>query len=273
MGRPRRTRVNRENTMNEMVHLRLRRETPGLRLAAVLVTASLSGGAAAAQEIGDAEVVSLPEFAAGDLYTGAISLDRMMDEAELHDATGEEIGGVEDVLFGPDGRVLSIVAEVGGVWDIGDTHVNIPWDRVDYDAAANRATVPLTEDTLEEYSQFPEDALADVTASTQVEAVMDDTEAGPRVWRASEFIGDYARLRGDDGLVDYGYVHDLLVRDGELAAVLVRPDVGWTGPRGVYAYPFYGYGDRWNPGLDTYNMPYGPRDAEVLEPYDYGRMD
>lgn len=43
-----------------------------------------------------------------------------------------------------------MVAEVGGFWDIGDTHVAVPWAQVDVQSY-DRIVVPVTEETVDDY--------------------------------------------------------------------------------------------------------------------------
>ena len=96
----------------------------------------------------------------------------------------------------------------------------------------------------------------------------DKVAIGPREWRATELIGDYVNLKGG---THYGYVRDLIIsKDGELKAVIVSPDVGYGQMGGLYAYPFYGYDEGWNPGNNHYDLPYGKTDIANLLPYAYG---
>ena len=61
-------------------------------------------------------------------------------------------------------------------------------------------------------------------------------------------------------------------KDGELKAVIVRPDVGYGRMRGYYAYPYFGYGmGTWTPGNDHYDLPFGKTDIAHLLPYAYSK--
>ncbi|MBP0438339.1 PRC-barrel domain-containing protein [Tianweitania sediminis] len=199
-----------------------------------------------------------------------MSVEEILD-MDVYDTTGEEIGEVENVLFGADGKVLSVIAEVGGLWDIGDTHVNVPWEEVDVDPVAERVVLPLTEEILEDYTLFKNEVVTASAAATAVQEVSGDgaglVETAPRVWQARELMDDYARLRDGDTFVNYGYVDDLIIQNGQVSAVIVRPDVGF-GARGSYAYPFYGYNYGWRPGATTYDLPYTRADVAGLQPYD-----
>ena len=70
----------------------------------------------------------------------------------------------------------------------------------------------------------------------------------------------------------YGVVDDVIFGgDGEILAVLVRPDLaaerGYYRP-GLFAYPFHGYDYGYEPGAAEYNLPYSKDEIDVLEPID-----
>jgi sporulation protein YlmC with PRC-barrel domain len=251
------------------------------------------------------EVISLSDWSYDPLYTDGISVEALLD-AEVIDATGEDVGDVENVLFGPGGELVSVIVEVGGFLDIGDTHLNIPWDMVETAGyTADSIVLPFTEDQLtnvNDYGLFNEEygygydegygeteiglgeeglgdgvGLDDVTnetvvASEQIGEVGGDgagvVETGPRVWRAPDLIGDYARVRDGDAFMNYGYVEDIIVRDGQIAAVLVSGDQAYGGGYRAFPYTGYGYANGWTPGLGYYDLPYDRTDVEALEPFE-----
>ena len=55
-----------------------------------------------------------------------------MDEASVYGPTGEDIGSVENLVIGAEGRLLGIIAQVGGFLSIGDTHVFVPWEQLQF---------------------------------------------------------------------------------------------------------------------------------------------
>ncbi len=131
--------------------------------------------------------------------------------------------------------------------------------------------VPLTEENLEGYDYFNYAGLAGGELGEDIIRGTDDLPPGFRAWRASELIGDYARVRGEgDEFERYGYVSDLIVRDGEIAATVVESGVGFGG--GYYAYPYYGYGYGWEPGYEYYDMPYTTEDVGEVDPLEYERF-
>ncbi|MFL0692609.1 MAG: PRC-barrel domain-containing protein [Agrobacterium tumefaciens] len=257
----------------------------------------------------------------GELRVGEIIPLRDWDTDTLHDSGwtaealfgrtvygsgGEEIGDVEDLIIGANGDLVALVAEVGGIWDIGDTHVSVPWDQVSF-REDRTVTIPVTEDNADDFSVINE--LRTGNLSENVASGLDDEELGPRVWRASELIGDIARIRGAQAGMEtgdvqnnaaattqneqaaaatgdaqgrndmapgsrlgYGYVEDIVFQNDKVAAAIVNRDAGY-GTRGRYAYPFYGYGYGWAPGSRYYDLPYSRDDSVTLTPFDYDRIN
>ncbi|SDY89488.1 PRC-barrel domain-containing protein [Citreimonas salinaria] len=219
----------------------------------------------------EAEVISLADWTYDDLYAGGFSAEDFIDEMVVYGVSGEEIGEVEDIIIGADGQIASIVAEVGGFWDIGDTHVSIPFDEVAMTEVRDGIVIPVTEDTVGDYG-FDQEVFSAVTAADEAVSGVDDAEA-IRGWRASELIGDYARVRDGDAYGDYGYVSDLILRDGAVAAVVVQPDAAYGA--GYRAYPYYGYegGYGWNAGSPFYDMPYDQQEVGEVDVLDYERFE
>ncbi|MDX1655335.1 MAG: PRC-barrel domain-containing protein, partial [Candidatus Competibacteraceae bacterium] len=179
------------------------------------------------------QYISLTDWDTGILYQGWRA-ENLID-TEVQGIGGEEIGEVEDILFGPDGNVVGVIIEGGGFWDIGDTHFRVAWEDLDIGPALSQVTIPMTEETVEDYSVFEG---------------WDDRETA-RFWRASDLIGDYASLTD---VATYGMVDDLIIsREGNLEAVIVTADVEY-GATGPYAYPYYGYDYGFDPAADVYEL-------------------
>ncbi|ROT98100.1 PRC-barrel domain-containing protein [Histidinibacterium lentulum] len=204
------------------------------------------------------------------LYETGWSVENMFDLTEIRDANGEDIGDVENVIFANDGEVLGIIAQVGGFWDIGDTHVYVPWDQVEIGDTIQVATIPVTEETVDDYTVFGEYWFEEETL-TEAETeetgpVNDDLEAGSGIFKATDMIGSYAYLT--DG-VRYGYVADLIVQDDAVSAIVT--DAAAYGTGGYYAYPY-----AWRGTVPTagprYDMPYGPQEVDTLEAFDYEQL-
>lgn len=216
---------------------------------------------------------SLADWSYNKLYAQGWRADQLIDAA-VYGPKGEQIGEVENVIIGPEGNILSVIAEIGGFWDIGDTHVNVPWSEVGRSAEREGITIPVNEETVEDYSLFPDSVLTGNQARAEVKPVNDDLTVGPRAWKLTSLLGDYVRLRDVAG---YGYVDDVIFdKAGRLQAVVVQPDVRWGAP-GPYAYPFHSWSFGWDPALDYYELPYTKGETMALDRFDYaqlkGRMD
>jgi sporulation protein YlmC with PRC-barrel domain len=239
-----------------------------LSLIAATPTLAQEAGQSEAQSPSEDGVEVLSTWSYDPLYEEGWSVETMFDQTQVLAEDGGAIGDVENVIFGDGGEVLSIIAQVGGVWDIGDTHVNVPWSEVSFDGGIAQVTVPVTEDTVDDYDVFgglfggEEQVTRSETDATG--AVEDDLAAGPDVFKATDLIGDYAYL--SDG-ARYGYLSDLLIRDDRIAAVVA--DAGAYGRRGYYAYPYTYRSDMMGP---RYDMRYDSGQIDTIESFDYDRL-
>lgn len=69
-----------------------------------------------------------------------------LEDADIHDQTGERIGEVEEVLMtADDGQVVAVAAEIGGFLGIGDDEVAVPLDRLTWEGDGT-VRIDLTED-------------------------------------------------------------------------------------------------------------------------------
>lgn len=252
-------------------------ETPHLRAVAVAIALCIAGavsaiaqdkkmtdGAAptATQEAMRFDVLKLSDWDYRDLYRCGWSARRLID-ADVHGLDGNEVGEVENVLVRKNGKVAAIIAEVGGFWDIGDTHVAVPWDAVEVESY-DWVTIPVTEETVADYSVFR--MVKDVGCTKKV---TEDVVTAPRTWKATELLDDYVFLSDDSG---YGYVSDLIFgKDGKIKSVVVSPTSGY-GRYGPRAYPFYGYHYAWNPARDYYQLPYSRVEVSKAELFDHDRL-
>jgi len=215
-----------------------------------------------AEGTGDRSTGDAADRGAGDLdpevlYASGISGEALLD-ADVYGSDGvemtEEIGEVETVLVGPDGRIRAVIVEVGGFLDIGDTHVAVPWDQVDF-VAGDAVSVPLDEERMENYGGLYDAETTLFTLQSALEAPVpgfDDVATGARIWRLEELIDDYAVLGSGAG---WGFVDDVVIgEDGAILSVVVEPDVSY-GVGGPYAYPFMGYEVGWHPGYDYFQIP------------------
>ena len=219
---------------------------------------------------GQSHVNVLSEWVYDDLYSSGWTVETMFDRTSVLGENGDEIGDVENVLIGADGEILSLIVEVGGFWDIGDTHVSVPWEEVTLGQDMSQITVPVTEENADDFSIFGDRGYFFAAEAEETETVDDDLYTGERVFKATELIGDYAYLTGEE---EYGYVSDLVFNkdDGKLLAVLV--DGSASGAAGPYAYPYIGYDQDWHPDLTDLTLPYSAEEVTVVETFDYDELD
>ena len=217
-----------------------------LRIAAALALGATAGTAAAQ------DAIDLDDYNESLAAEPGWSADQVT-QLEVRNAEGESIGEVEDLVIGPDGNVAGLILEVGGLLDIGDTHLMVPWDQVEMTGGMGEiehVTVPVADDSWDQF---------DLSASSG------DVDTERRRFRASELIGDYTSLTDERG---YGLVNDLIFDEsGALQSVVVNRSGRYGG--GHQAYPYYGYDDGFDPGSDYYDLPYAGDDVGELEPFDY----
>ena len=177
----------------------------------------------------------------------------VMTDTPVYGESGEQIGEVENLIIGPDNKVRSIIVESGGFFDIGDTHIAVPWDRVDLAPDQEGIRVPVNQENVPDFDLFSGE----------------DVEEGPRAWRATELLGDNVTFTDGSG---YGIVYDLLFsEDGTLQAVVVNPSIGYS-VGGHFAYPWRGYGEGFDPGDPNYDVGLARDDVMGLEPVDLDQI-
>lgn len=220
------------------------------------------------QKQGEPPVILISDWNYDSIYSEGWSGRQLMDTATVYGPDGDDIGSVENLIVGGDGRLLGIIAQVGGFLDIGDTHVFVPWDQVELSDDLERVSIPVTDETVEEYSTWADGYLRKADTGTR-QVVRSDLATGPRAWKATELLGDDAFLTNNMG---YGKINDLIfTSDGKLHAVVVNAFAGHRG--GYRAFPFYGYGYGWEPGYPAYYLGYSQDDVARIPEFDYEKMN
>lgn len=184
------------------------------------------------------------------LYDGWSANDLLGEE--VYGQAGESVGEVEDFIVGPDGMIKKVVVEGGGFFDIGDSHVAVPWNEVRR-AGTSSITVPVTEGNLDNFGLFDN---------------VDDVPPKPSNFRLSEMIGDSATADG----VGYGRVEDVIFNNqGKIEAVIVEPAYGYGYGVHSVAVPYdAGVYDPYSP---YYTMPYAVEELAEIRPFNYSRFD
>lgn len=225
----------------------------------------LASAGAQAQGSNKTDATTLAEWEASEIYDlGGLRADYILGE-EVFGPNGEEIGNVENVIIGS-GHIVAIIAEVGGFWDIADTHIAVPWKEVQL--TPDGFKIPVTEENYEDYALFAENSFVTMKSLGQAQQVDDTLATGAETWKLSALTDDYVVLEDGAG---YGYVDDVIFsKDGKIKAVLVVPTVAAYG-HGVYAVPFYSHG--WQPYDSVYTLPFGPDEVTMLDQFDYSRFN
>lgn len=237
---------------------------------------SCSAAPAAAQDVVDAGTIIPENWSYEALYESeAWSVDALFG-TDVVGSDGTRIGDVEDLVLNADGELVALIAEVGGFWDIGDTHVSVPWQRVQLDGGGP-VTIPVTAENVAEFDLFSSSPLPDdADPAAEIVEGVDDEALVMALWRASDLIGDYVRVQSDaETWLEFGYVSDLLIGDGRIAATLVSTTARY-GP-GTYAYPYRGgpaegYGV-WFPNATTQDLPILVGEATSLPAFDRDQMN
>lgn len=227
---------------------------------------------AAVPALAQNDVQVLSNWSYDPLYTEGWSVENMFNRTDILDASGEDIGDVENVIFDTNGEILGIIAQVGGFWDIGDTHVHVPWDAVTIIDGIAQIQVPVTEENVDDYNVFdifgdePDEERITQADTSSVAVVDDDLVAGVGVFKATDLIGDYAYLSDGER---YGYIADIIVSDGTISAIV--SNAAADGRRGYYAYPYGGQGFVM-PNGPRYDMQYDATEVDTIENFDYNQL-
>ena len=192
-----------------------------------------------------------------------------------------------------------MVAEIDGFLELGDTHVNIPWEMVSTEAWTDGLAIPFTEDEVDAYTVPSDETGVEIAGDEELAEVsgdaFQDVETGPNVWRATDLLNNTARLREGEAYENYGLVNDI--------DPARRPDRGGAGDArrgrgrpGRHRLRLSLCGDRrLDPGHDgrhgddgtmtegdanmaaqgttgmtagTYDLPYDRTQAELVQPFD-----
>ena len=123
----------------------------------------------------------------------------------------ERLGAVRNFLIDSSGQVVAAVVAVGGLWDIGDAHISVPWGEVRI-LEGNSITVP------DEVADEPGVAAQtlDPTVAAQTIVHIDEDVALDGLWSVDALIGSSTEL---------GVIREvILAAAGAVYAVIVDPD-------------------------------------------------
>lgn len=179
-----------------------------------------------------------PPLDRAQLYSGWLA--RSLLGQKVYGRKANQIGEVEDLLFGPDARVAAIVVEGGGFLEIGVGAFRVSWDQVDLTPGRNGVAINRSEAEVQRMDLFDDGKV----------------QRGHREFRVSQIIGDWTRIGNETNpcFIKRGYVTDVVIdRGGRLRAILESRSFRLGG--GIYAYPFYDYQAGWRPHYGYYDLP------------------
>lgn len=198
-----------------------------------------------------------------------MSADSLLD-AEVISRNGEEIGGVSNAVFNAQNQMVGLIAEVGGVWGIGDTHIAVPFQQLRF--TGEGVQVPVTEDNYGQYRLFEGQSFLSQQAlqrgAGDQGGQAQGGQAQARQWRLTALMDDYATFPGGAG---YGYVDAVLISEqGQIQAVVVQT-AAEAFRAGHFAFPFDAYAGDWQPGDAAFVIPYPRQEVQRLEPFRINR--
>jgi len=136
-------------------------------LAATAIATALTGAAYADtdMDMSTAELIRTRDITGGSIYTTAERDENWEENWENEtyynevDPGWNDIGEIEDVVLNREGKLIGVVAEVGGFLDIADKHVMLPIEDmrlVPVDDRSYSVITRLSEEQLEEMEDLDE---------------------------------------------------------------------------------------------------------------------
>lgn len=214
-----------------------------------------------------AQTAAPEDWSYEQLYERGLSASQLMERVRVvatpQEAEGSaEEGTVFDLVIGLDGELLSTIVRLGGLMDIGERYVNVPWDEATLENG--QLEVSISANAITEHPIFPDAAITARQAGTDTTDVGDEVNV-VRAFKATELLGDYVRLEDH---TTFGYTEDLIFdRDGSLLAVVVAADPRYGGDQ-LRAFPYHGFGEEFRPGDAFYDLPYTENEAVLFDQFD-----
>ena len=151
--------------------------------------------------------MSLSAVAAEGLYT----MDELED-ADVFDSTGEEIGEVEDILMSNDMSVHSLVIETGEILGLGGTEVVAERgtftvvtesDNAGFDGVEYEVHMEMTQDELKKLPEYNEDWWNETSQSLQ-QAWENTKEVSESAWENTKQATSSAWYNAKEGVEEMG---------------------------------------------------------------------
>jgi putative membrane protein len=100
--------------------------------------------------------------------TGAVDANEALIGADVVTADGRELGEIENLLIGDDGRVRAVVVAWGGILGLGERRAALPFEQVQINAGQDdKVVVNLTQQQIRDMPAYDEDNLAQFGPGTR----------------------------------------------------------------------------------------------------------
>ncbi|UUP16486.1 hypothetical protein NTH_00933 [Nitratireductor thuwali] len=179
------------------------------------------------------------------------SLREIVEQNLVYGENGEEIGEVTDLVFAPEGQILSVIAKIDGIWE---TQVSIPWKEVVPNTPADGIAGILV--PVDEEDEFiPELVLTPEDAANEMREVGEEVAVTGGAWLATGLLGAPARIEGKDGPEAFGLIQDAFMEEGEVFVLVIRPEPLSQMPE-LVAVPFPDEAVDWSPRRSLVDLGY-----------------
>jgi sporulation protein YlmC with PRC-barrel domain len=87
--------------------------------------------------------------------TGTVSASELLNKA-VKNATNENVGDINDLQIGDDGKIAAVIVGVGGFLGLGEKDVALPYDQIAFARDADGALIVTANVTKESLQAMPE---------------------------------------------------------------------------------------------------------------------
>lgn len=148
-------------------------------------------------------------------------------DKKIESQDGKEIGKVEDLVIGPDGKIEYLILGAGGFAGIGTDKFSVPWDKVRAGDKVDTLVADLPQDKLQKFSEGDRKGQASSQGSQQASAQIQQWRDKKIFGRNGEEIGTVKNIHTDQN----NQSQFLIVQapNGKLHPVpadMIRPDQG-----------------------------------------------
>jgi hypothetical protein len=91
--------------------------------------------------------------------SGAFYTDNVIGNTVKHRRSDEDIGEIEDLIIGQDGRIIGVVVKTGGFLGLGGQDVGLGWDHIEHTLEDDESVfyTDIDEETLRSSPEYVRD--------------------------------------------------------------------------------------------------------------------